>query len=65
MSYEQHCNDFAAFGDPEREHWDHEENARYDYAREAYGDMYDDCDDFCDRCDAEAEAEYVENFDPA
>jgi len=30
MSYEQHCNDFALYGDPEREHWDHEFNAQYD-----------------------------------
>lgn len=30
MSYEQHCNDFALYGCPMREHYDHEFNAQYD-----------------------------------
>jgi hypothetical protein len=30
MSFEQHCNDYAMFGDPERDHYDYEEAARYD-----------------------------------
>lgn len=29
-AYERHCEEFALFGDPERDHWDHEEGARYD-----------------------------------
>jgi len=29
-SYEQSCIDYALHGDPERDHWDHEEAARYD-----------------------------------
>jgi hypothetical protein len=30
MSYESDCNDYAVNGNPERDHWDYEENARYD-----------------------------------
>jgi hypothetical protein len=30
MSYESDCDDYALFGDPERDHYDYEENARYD-----------------------------------
>jgi len=29
-SYEQYCDDYALFGDPERDAADYEENARYD-----------------------------------
>lgn len=41
-SYEQHCIDFALFGDPEREHWDYEFNAQYD-RYDGWGDP-DPCD---------------------
>jgi hypothetical protein len=26
-SYEDYCNDYALHGDPERDHWDYEENS--------------------------------------
>jgi hypothetical protein len=29
-SYEESCRDFALFGNPEQEHWDHEFNAQFD-----------------------------------
>ena len=29
-SYEQHCIDYALYGDPMRDHYDYEEAARYD-----------------------------------
>lgn len=29
-SFEESCRDFALFGDPEQEHWDHEFNAQFD-----------------------------------
>ena len=29
-SYEEACRDYALFGDPERDHWDHEFNAEFD-----------------------------------
>jgi hypothetical protein len=29
-SYEDYCNDYALHGDPERDHWDYEENSAYD-----------------------------------
>ena len=29
-SYEENCRDYALHGNPERDHWDYEENARYD-----------------------------------
>ena len=35
--YEEHCRDFALHGNPAREHFEHEESARYDYLQEAYG----------------------------
>jgi len=28
--YEQHCIEYALYGDPERDHWDYEEAAQYD-----------------------------------
>ena len=30
MSYESDCNDYAVHGDPERDHYDYEENAVFD-----------------------------------
>ncbi len=30
MSFEDSCRDFALFGNPEQEHWDHEFNAEFD-----------------------------------
>ena len=29
-SYEDFCRDYALHGNPERDHWDHEEAARFD-----------------------------------
>jgi len=47
-SYEEYCNDYALYGDPMRDHYDHEENARYD-RYDGWGDpdpcaAYDDQD---------------------
>jgi len=45
------CSDLEgrwACDDPAREAMDYEFNARFDYAREAYGDVVDDCDDYVD-----------------
>jgi len=44
MGYEEDCEHFAMFGDPAREHWEHEFNARHDYLREAFGDTTLDAD---------------------
>lgn len=30
MSFEDNCREFALFGNPEQEHWDHEFNAEFD-----------------------------------
>ena len=30
MGYQKNCEDYALFGNPERDHWDYEENAQYD-----------------------------------
>jgi hypothetical protein len=43
MSYESDCADYAIHGDPERDHWDYEENAGYD-RYDGWGDP-DPCDD--------------------
>lgn len=43
-TYEQHCADYALYGNPERDHWDYEENARYDRFdgfRETFHDEFD------------------------
>jgi len=29
-SYEDYCNEYAIFGDPERDHYEHEFNAQFD-----------------------------------
>ncbi len=29
-SYEENCLDYALFGNPEQDHWDHEFNAQFD-----------------------------------
>lgn len=49
--YEQSCIDFALYGDPEREHYDHEFNAQFD-RYDGWGDP-DPCDnpDYDDRCE--------------
>ena len=41
MSYEENCIDFALFGDPEQEHYDHELNAQFD-RWDGWGDV-----DYC------------------
>ncbi len=54
MSYESDCNDYAIFGDPERDHWDYEENARYDRHDGLRADFNDEFgwedDDLCPTC---------------
>jgi len=47
-SYEQHCNDYALFGDPMRDHYDYEEAAAYDRWDGHRGDF--DCVDYDDPC---------------
>ncbi len=45
MSYESDCNDYALHGNPERDHYDYEENARYDQFdgyRESFADEHDE-----------------------
>jgi hypothetical protein len=49
MSYEQHCNDYALHGDPERDHYDHEFNAQYDRF-DGWGDPDFDIDPSCPEC---------------
>jgi len=77
MSYEQNCDDYALYGDPERDHWDHEEAARYDRwdgHRGCEDDLsseydYDDCcphtgrPGVCDCPDCQASAETLSCMD--
>jgi hypothetical protein len=46
MSYEQNCRDYALYGNPERDHWDYEENAQYDRYDGYREDFYDEFEDF-------------------
>ena len=39
MGYEESCNEFALYGCPMREHYDYEENARYDQFDGYHEDM--------------------------
>jgi len=48
-SYERHCNDYAAYGDAERDHYDYEAGAAYD----RYDGLRSDCSE-----DATWEARY-------
>lgn len=53
MSYQEECETYALFGNPERDHYDHEEAAhfdRFDGYREEFHDEWDglpcpDCSD--------------------
>jgi hypothetical protein len=59
-SYQQHCEDYALHGDPMRDHYDYEENARYDRF-DGWGDPdpYDDPDGHL----SDAELAALENLD--
>ena len=76
MSYEQDCNDYAVHGNPERDHWDYEEGARYDrwdghrgeddYAAEReYEDRcYDrDCDNRIALIETMTDEDYIDSRD--
>ena len=43
MGYQEDCEAYALYGDPERDHWDHEQAAQYDRF-DGFGDP-DPCDD--------------------
>jgi hypothetical protein len=49
VSYEQNCIDYALYGDPERDHWDHELNAQYDRF-DGWGDPDPNDDPGCPTC---------------
>lgn len=53
MGYQEDCEAYAVYGNPERDHWDHEENARYDRF-DGWGDP-DPCleYDLCTSCGSE------------
>ena len=48
-TYEQHCNDYAVHGNPERDHYDYEEAARYD-RYDGWGDPDPCLEDLCYAC---------------
>ena len=77
MSYEEHCNDYALYGDPERDHWDYEFNAQFD-RYDGWGDIdpaqeaaYDDAIgcaadyryDDCPHCQAQDDLDDYEEID--
>ena len=43
-SYEQNCIDYALHGNPMRDAFEYEENARFDYANELKEEFFDDAD---------------------
>lgn len=45
MSYQQHCEDFATYGDPKHEAYLSEMNARYDYIKELEAENADNFSD--------------------
>ena len=67
-SYEESCRDFALFGNPEQEHWDHEFNAQFDrfdghrsLCTAGYGDP--NCGDM-EPCESEPAPEPSEPSEP-
>lgn len=69
-SYEESCRDFALFGDPERDHWDHEFNAQFDrfdgHRSLCTAGYYDDpnCGDM-EPCESEPTPEPSEPSEPS
>ena len=51
MSYQEECEAYAVFGDPERDHWDHEFNAQYDRFDGYREEFHDEVDELpCPDC---------------
>lgn len=65
MSYEQHCIDFALYGCPMREHYDHELMAEYDRWDGHRGEGDADFEAHMYQCELEQEAEDKAEFDSA
>jgi len=57
MSYQEECEAYAVHGNPERDHWDHEEASQYDRFDGYREEFYDDADNFpCPDCNDWAKA---------